>query len=102
MIKRVLSVFAMIALSACGSSSPSAPSTTPASTTSTPSSVTVSCSTTTFTAVGQQAQCSAFVVSSNGTSQDQTLASIWSSTNASVASVSATGLVTAVSSGSAT
>jgi hypothetical protein len=41
-------------------------------------------------------------VLSNGTSQDQTLASQWSSSNAAVASISATGLVTAVSSGSTT
>jgi hypothetical protein len=39
---------------------------------------------------------------SNGTSQDQTLASQWSTSNATIASVNATGLVTASANGSVT
>jgi hypothetical protein len=90
-------VLLLTAASACSSNSaPTTPST------STPSSVSVNCLTTTLTTVGQQTQCTAVAVLSNGTSQDETLASQWSSTNASVASVTATGMVTAVANGSVT
>jgi hypothetical protein len=103
MFKPTCVVLLVISAAACGGSNspttPSAPSTTGTGT-STLSSVSVNCQTTTLTTVSQQTQCSAVAVLANGTSQDQTLASQWSSSNASVASVSATGLVTAVSNGS--
>jgi len=97
MFTRGCAVSLLIFASACTDSNttPTAPGAT------TPSSVSVNCQTTTLT-TGGQTQCSSIAVLSNGTSQDQTLASQWSSSNAGVASVSATGLVTAVSSGSTT
>lgn len=99
MFKRGCVVLLLSAASACTGSN-TTPSTAPSATT--PASVSVNCQTTTLTTAGQQTQCSASVVLSNGTIQDQTLASQWSSSNAGIASVSATGLVTAVSSGTVT
>jgi hypothetical protein len=57
---------------------------------------------TTSLTIGQTSQFTATAHFSNGTSQDQTLVSQWSSSNASVASVSGSGVVTAVSNGSVT
>ena len=95
-------VLLLIVVPACGGSKPPTPLFAPSTGTSTPSSVSINCQTTTPTTAGQQTQCSSVAVLAHGTSQDQTLASQWSSSNASVASVSATGLVTAVSNGSVT
>jgi trimeric autotransporter adhesin len=97
--KRGCVVLILIGVSACGGSNPPPPLFAPGTGASTPSSVSVNCQTTTLTTVGQQTQCSAVAILANGTSQDQALASQWSSGSASVASVSATGLVTAVSNG---
>jgi hypothetical protein len=74
----------------CGSS-PTSP---------TPLSLAVSCSATTLNIL-QQAPCVALMTLSGGTTQDQTAAAQWSSSNTGIASVSAGGLVTAVSAGSA-
>lgn len=76
-----------------GDSTPAAP---------TPTSLAVNCVLTTLTKIGQQTQCTAFVILSSGVMQDQTAAVQWSSSSTAVAAVSSTGLVTAVSIGSAT
>ena len=102
MFKRGCAALVVMLVSACGGNSTSTVPTTPTPSATGTSSVSVNCLTTTLTTAGQQTQCSAVALLSNGTSQDQTLASQWSSSNASVASVSATGAVTAVSSGSVT
>ena len=99
MVRVARPILMLIVAAGCGGGTPSVPS----STTPTPvtaSSVSVNCQTTTLVTVGQQTSCSAMAVLSNGTIQDQTLASQWSSSNASMASVNATGMVTAVSNGS--
>jgi hypothetical protein len=102
MFRHVCVLLFLVLTAGCVNNTVIAPSTTPpVFAPSTTPSVTINCSTMTLTATGQQTPCSA-VVLSNGTSQDQTLASQWSSSNASVASVSATGMVTAVSNGAST
>jgi Big-like domain-containing protein len=55
-----------------------------------------------LTSAGQQLQCTATAALSNGTRQDQTRAAQWSSSNASIATVSSSGMVTAGANGTAT
>ena len=81
-----------------GSSSPTTP-TTPAAVTV--NSVAVS-GTATLTGKGQTSQLTATASLSNGTTQDVTSQATWQSDNASVASVSSSGLVTANAEGEAT
>lgn len=77
---------------ACGSGAPGAP---------TPTALAVTCTATTLTTPGQQTQCSATIQLTGGGSIDQTTAAQWSSSSPAVATVSAGGLVTAVSPGNA-
>src|SRR4051812_28679645 len=89
MVKSACLILVFILASACGGGAPGvSTATTPSPVTA--SSVSVTCQTTTLTTVGQQTFCSAVAVLSNGTTQDQTLASQWNSSNASLASVNAT------------
>jgi hypothetical protein len=84
-------VGALVILVGCSGQSPTGPST-PV--------LTVSCATTTLTAA-QQTQCSASASVPGNPPQDQTSSAQWSSSNPAVATVSAGGLVTAISPGSA-
>ena len=77
-----------VSAAACGSKSPSAP------TTVTSISVTGGAP-----AVGSTAQFSATATVSGGTSEDITTSATWSSSDPTIATVSATGLVTGVSQG---
>jgi hypothetical protein len=82
-----------VALGACaGSPSPSSP------TAATSVSLSIACAATALIVV-QQTSCTASVMSSTGAMQDQTAAAQWSSSNAGIATVSAGGLVTAVTAG---
>jgi len=63
--------------------------------------LTVSCDETTFAAVGQQGHCRANVRLSDSTTQDQTSAAQWSSSDPTKVAVSATGQITAVGLGRA-
>lgn len=92
----VLSV-AALSSAHCGGSSPSAP-TSPVP--PTVSQITLS-GPTRLTSIGQRAQFTASVRLSNGTTEDQTNASQWTSSDTSVFAVSATGLVTAPGGGRA-
>jgi hypothetical protein len=80
---------------ACGSNGPQSP---PAPSSSQIASLSVSGTT---PAVGASSQFTATAKSSNGTNQDVTSAATWQSTTPSVASVSASGMVTAVGPGDA-
>lgn len=107
-VRRVCLIGACIGLSsliACHSataptSSSTGTTTTTGTTTSSPS-VTVG-GTTTLTAVGQTTQLTATEGLTDGTTQDVTTQATWQSSNAGIATVSATGLVTAVALGEAT
>lgn len=98
-MKRLLAAVSLCAFSAaCGSSSsPSAP--TPPAVTLTRVTVAGNAS---FTDRGQTSQLTATANFSNGTVQDQTLAAAWASSNVAAATVSTTGVVTAVGTGTAT
>ncbi len=94
----VLAVAVVIALAACGSETPTSPSA-PGGTggpAATSTGVAVSCTT---APTGHQCQASAQLA--NGTSQDVTSAATWTSSNAAVATVDATGRVTDIGSGQA-
>jgi len=84
---------AAIALWSCGGDTPAKPSATVLS-------VEVA-GQTTFTSIGQTAQLTANASMSDGAKQDVTREATWTSTNASVISVSSTGLATAVAGGMA-
>ena len=86
-----------VAASACGSGS-SSPPTSPTSASVT--SVNIS-GTANFTEAGQTAQLAATATFSDNTKQDVTATAAWRSLNASVATVSGTGLVTALGLGAA-
>lgn len=66
-----------------------------------PLTVTITGDKTVLTAVGETVQLRATVTFANGTSQDQTNAAAWVSSNRNVATANATGLVTAVGAGEA-
>ena len=86
-------LFFLVSLTTCGKDSPTGPPT--------PSSITVTPASSTLTAIGQTVHLNAGVVDRNG----KTIAGAsvtWSSSNASVASVSSTGLVTAHQTGTTT
>jgi Big-like domain-containing protein len=80
--------------SATGSSTPASPSATLAS-------ITVS-GATSLTTAGQQGQLTATAHYSDGTTQDVTASATWQSSNGGIATVSASGAVTAVGSGTVT
>lgn len=86
-----------VLVSSCGSSTPSAP--TPPAVTLTGVTVAGNAS---FTDRGQTSQLTAAANFSNGMIQDQTLAAAWASSNVAAATVSTTGVVTAVGTGTAT
>jgi hypothetical protein len=86
-------------LSSCGGSSPN--ETAPSPLSPTVSSVVVSGSTT-LTSIGQTVQLTATAMLSDGSIQSVTSTAAWQSSNASVATVSPSGLVTAVASGAVT
>jgi Bacterial Ig-like domain (group 2) len=93
-MKPLLALVGICLLSgACGSSSPA-----PAPTPVTPTSLTIS-GNLTFTDKNQTSQLTSTLTLSNGTKQDQTLATTWSSSNIAVATVNSTGVATSVSSG---
>jgi trimeric autotransporter adhesin len=88
-----LALAAAITVVACGGDTPSKPSATVLS-------VEVA-GQETFTAIGQTIQFTASASMSDGAKQDVTRTATWASTNASVISVSGTGLATAVAGGAA-
>jgi trimeric autotransporter adhesin len=98
----------LLAIAACHSATaPTATTTTTTGTTTTPTTPVVAqavtiAGTTAFTAVGQTSQLTATTTGSDGSQQDVTSQSTWTSSNAAVATVSATGLMTAVSIGQCT
>jgi len=59
----------------------------------------IRCAATTLTSIGQQTQCTATATLSDNSTQDQTSLAKWTSSNSSVATVSASGLVAAVANG---
>jgi len=88
-----LGLAAAVTVVACGGDTPSKPSATVLS-------VEVA-GQDTFTAIGQTIQFTASASMSDGTKQDVTRTATWASTNASVISVSGTGIATAVAGGAA-
>ena len=95
-VRRLILAGALAGSACSGSSTPAVPSTPP-----TPTVVGLAIAgNTTFTDRGQMSQLLATATLSNGTQQDQTKATTWSSSNAAVVTVSA-GLVTSVGAGSA-
>ena len=94
----IMAICALVVAAACGPTPSTPPSPTPTPT-ATPRFLSVNCNQTTLGVAGQQAVCSAAVTLSDNTVQDQTSAAQWSSSNTSVATVSAGGLVSAVGNG---
>lgn len=88
----VVFVFSLLVVSGCSSGSPPGP------TAASPVAVTVRSlsisGTVSFNAVGQTTQLSAIASMSDGSSQNVTSSSVWQSSNAAVATVSASGVVT--------
>lgn len=99
-LRGVLSAAVALSLVNCGGGGGTNTPTTPAPTAPTVSSVTVTGPTSSAT-TGQTAQFTATAVMSNGTTQTVTDQSSWQSSNGSVATVSGSGLVTAVGAGDA-
>jgi hypothetical protein len=97
----------LLAIAACHSSTAPTDTTTTTTTTTTtpttttPQAVTIA-GTTAFTGVGQTSQLTATTTGSDGSQQDVTSQSTWTSSNAAVAAISATGLMTAIGIGQCT
>lgn len=114
-MKRCIQVFVasscVLFLSGCGDrttppATPTAPSPPVAPTPTPPAAptfraLTVTCAAATLTFPGEQTQCSATVTYTDGTTQDQTNIAAWRSGDSTIATVSSTGLVTAVKAGAA-
>lgn len=89
-----------LVLGACGGkmASPTAASATPATTTALVSSIEIT-GFTTLSAKGQSGRLSALVTFANGSVQDRTTVTQWTSADVTVATINAEGIVTAVSDG---
>jgi Bacterial Ig-like domain (group 2) len=98
----VLILIGLVCSWSCSGSSSSSP-TTPTTTSSAPtvSSVAVSGGTA-LAAAGQTSQLTATATFSNGTTQNVTATATWQSSNAAIATITSSGVVTAVGSGAAT
>ena len=103
MCMRYIRLSAVLLLLACGDggTTPTSPPTPPTPTTPVATSITLSATSLSFASLGQTQQLSATVKDQNGATMSGASVT-WSSSSASVATVSSTGLVTAVANGSTT
>ena len=95
---RYIRLSTVLLLLACGDGEPTAPPTPP---TPVATSITLSATSLSFSSLGEQQQLSVTVKDQNGATMANATVT-WSSSNAAVATVSSTGLVTAVANGSTT
>jgi Bacterial Ig-like domain (group 2) len=89
-----ITIGALVVLTSCANDNPVAP-------TPTPSSLTVSCGVTGFTTIGQQGACVARLTLSDAATTDLAAGVQWSSSDPAKVTVSSSGVMTAVSPGSA-
>lgn len=87
-------LLALLAVSIVGCGSPT-------STAATPTSMAVTCASTTLNGPGLSTQCKAVLTLSDGTTQDQTTAAQWTSSDQTILTVTSGGLVTSQAGGSA-
>jgi hypothetical protein len=99
MLNRICVLALLVAITACGGSSNSSPTSVPPTVSSIAITTTASIAT---VAVGQTIQLTATATLSNGSSQNVSTQVTWQSSNQMVATVSGTGLVTSVTVGTAT